>query len=252
MEKHRTEYDFMNDVVGKLRQARAEVLRMETGGTALGVPDIYVMFQTKHKRPGYVTWIETKRVDCAICTGCGTFIVPWHKAQQNFAEKYRTATAKKKGAGHALRHTWTFVEGLDGVLLIPMDRSYDDCKVNLYQPNLIAISKSEWQSMSGGQLYELMYFNSVTLHSAFYVRDSVHDMLHRKELWLALELYDTELDDTSAYNLHRDVVSECIKRYEDLYMGSEMDKSWFIENEDTFNKIVMGCTQRFMRKLGVV
>ena len=161
----RTEYDFMRDIRKKFEQVDGIVVRIETGTTALGVPDMYVMVPSlmrNKRRINGVLWIETKKVNRSY-NGNRELAVKWSAPQQRFATAYRMARIKRARGVAVVRHTWTFVRLDTGVLLVPMYKYWPDNKVDMLDPAVIYIPDKKWSEMYGTYLAKTLHENSVLI-----------------------------------------------------------------------------------------
>lgn len=191
----RTEYDFMRDVKKKFDDINGIVVRIETGTTALGVPDMYVMVPalrynkwTKHTF-NQVLWIETKKVNRSY-NGNRELTVKWSAPQQRFATAYRMARTRRVRGATVVRCTWTFVLLDTGVLLVPMYKYWPDNKVDILDPAVIYITSKEWSEMSGEDLAKTLYENNVLIYPTLYDKDTLGDVAWRIAKAYCYELYD--------------------------------------------------------------
>ena len=191
----RTEYDFMRDIKKKFDQVNGIVVRIETGTTALGVPDMYVMVPalrynkwTKHTF-NQVLWIETKKVNRAY-NGNRELTVKWSAPQQRFATAYRMARTRNARGATVVRYTWTFVRLDTGVLLVPMYKYWSDNKVDMLDPAVIYFTDKKWSEMSGVYLANTLYENSVLIYPTLYDNDTLGDVAWRLAKAYCYELYD--------------------------------------------------------------
>lgn len=191
----RTEYDFMHYIKEKFDQVNGIVVRIETGTTALGVPDMYVMVPalrynkwTKHMF-NQVLWIETKKVNRPFNVD-RELTVKWSTPQQRFATAYRMASTRRARGSTVVRYTWTFVRLDTGVLLVPMYKYWSDNKVDITDPAVIYITDKEWSEMSGEDLAKTLYENSVLIYPTLYDDDTLGDVAWRIAKAYCYELYD--------------------------------------------------------------
>ena len=188
----RTEYDFMRDIRKKFEQVNGIVVRIETGTTALGVPDMYVMVPSlmRNKRMfNGVLWIETKKVNRAY-NGNRELAVKWSAQQQRFATAYRMACTRRARGSTVVMYTWTFVRLDTGVLLIPMYKYWPDNKVDMLDPAVIYLTDKEWSEMSGEDMAKTLYENSVLIYPTLYGNDTLGDVAWRLAKAYCYELYD--------------------------------------------------------------
>lgn len=83
-----TERDFSRYILQRLKGASCETFRIETGSTAVGIPDAYVLlFGTDL----FIEFKNNKR--CKITSD--HYNVPWRPAQKVFATKYRMYNAER-------------------------------------------------------------------------------------------------------------------------------------------------------------
>ena len=103
------EQDFSRYIIGKLKRAGCNPIRVESGTTGVGFPDLYVMGLGDY-------FIELKNVKYSIDDY--KWKIPWRAGQQAWAQTYRQYHTSKSGA----KCTWTFVGMTDGVVFIRMSK----------------------------------------------------------------------------------------------------------------------------------
>lgn len=127
-----TEREFAKDFIAKMHKEGSRAIRIETGSTQVGVPDILLFV------PGCITFVELKNCkDKSILDRHIT--VPWRPGQQAFAAIHRMYT---------MRNTWTLVACKDGVLVIKMDREFENNKVDVADSSVFRFTYSEWKEFS--------------------------------------------------------------------------------------------------------
>lgn len=99
------ERDFIAYIATKLKRAGATCYRIETGSTAVGVPDMYVLAKNDY-------WIEFKNSSASLLDG--KWKINWRAEQKNFARTY---------CKYRKKYTWTFCGLRDGALLIRMTKN---------------------------------------------------------------------------------------------------------------------------------
>ena len=230
----RTEYDFMHDIKEKFDDINGIVVRIETGTTALGVPDMYVMVPalrynkwTKHTF-NQVIWIETKKVNRAY-NGNRLLAVNWSSPQQRFATAYRMASTSRARGATVVRYTWTFVLLDTGVLLVPMYKYWPDNKVDMLDPAVIYITDKEWSEMSGEELAEILYENSVLIYTTLYDKDTLDDVALRIAKAYCYELYDKH--ESASPGLVNKVCIAIDEYFDDIERNDIVTHEWLNANE---------------------
>lgn len=111
-----TESKFVHYVANKLSKEGAFMMRIETGSTARGVPDMYVQAN------GDDYWIEFKN-----CKYEPVVEIPWRNGQQSWAHKYCKHTLQHITSDmYRLKYSWTCVGSPSGVTLIRMNKIWED------------------------------------------------------------------------------------------------------------------------------
>lgn len=233
----RTEYDFMRDIKEKFDEINGIVVRIETGTTALGVPDMYVMVPalrynkwTKHTF-NQVLWIETKKVNRSY-NGNRELTVKWSAPQQRFATAYRMARTGRARGSTIVRHTWTFVHLDTGVLLVPMYKCWSDNKVDMLDPAVIYITDKEWSEMSGEELAKILYENSVLIYPTLYDKDTLGDVALRIAKAYCYELYNKH--ESASPGLVNKVCTAIDKYFDDIERNDIVTHEWLHANEHDF------------------
>lgn len=227
----RTEYDFMHEVKDKFDQVNAIVVRIETGTTALGVPDMYAMipaFKSSKHMVNQALWIETKKVNRPF-NGDGELAIKWSTPQQRFATAYRMASTRRTRGATVVRYTWTFVRMDTGVLLVPMYRQYHDNKVDTTDHAVVYITGKEWSEMSGKELAKLLYDNSVLAYPTLYKNDTLKDVACRCAKVYCYELYDKHVSIWPGLVSH--VCSTIDGHFNDVKCNDIVTHEWLHTNE---------------------
>lgn len=239
----RTEYDFMHDIKEKFDEINGIVVRIETGTTALGVPDMYVMVPalrynkwTKHTF-NQVLWIETKKVNRAY-NGNRLLAVNWSAPQQRFATAYRMASTSRARGATVVRYTWTFVRLNTGVLLVPMYKHWPDNKVDMLDPAVIYIPDKKWSEMSGEYLAKILYENSVLIYPTLYDNDTLGDVAWRLAKAYCYELYDKP---AAAWPRFDSYIYNVIDEYfYDIRCNDAVTNEWLHDNEHELSMYIRG------------
>lgn len=111
---YRTEADFSRALKAKLVKAGYEVSRVESHGTSVGFPDMYV------QGFGDDFWLELKN-DSKL-TGTKSITVKWRPGQQAWHNTYY-----HRHYGH--KQVVTLISGAEGVYVVRMCKIYKDNKV---------------------------------------------------------------------------------------------------------------------------
>lgn len=112
-----TESKFVHYVANKLNKEGAFMMRIETGSTARGVPDMYVQAN------GDDYWIEFKNCKKEPVE------IPWRDGQQSWAHKYCKHTLQRITSDvYKLKYSWTCVGSPSGITLIRMNKIWEDRK----------------------------------------------------------------------------------------------------------------------------
>lgn len=112
---YKTEQAFSKQVLKVLQERYRMVLRVESGETSRGFPDIYCVKWEGEQ------WFELK--NCPRLTiKSKSWTIPWRVGQQAWHLKYYYASAKK-------RWVVTLVALSDGYLFIPMTKKFEQNKV---------------------------------------------------------------------------------------------------------------------------
>ena len=111
---YNTEAEFSKALCDKMRRdGRIDYTRIESHGTANGIPDLYVMAGFNQY------WVELKNSKSASVNSLKTTIkVPWRPGQQAWFEQYRRHNICRYGV--------TLMSAADCVFIIPMDRIYEN------------------------------------------------------------------------------------------------------------------------------
>lgn len=111
-----TEAEFSRKFIKKLNIAGYQVTRVESHGTSVGIPDMFVQGH------GHDLWIELKVLD-KEWEYDKKYKIPWRPGQQAWAAQYHRMHA-------ANRCTLTVIRFTNGVYVIPMNDIYpqDMCK----------------------------------------------------------------------------------------------------------------------------
>lgn len=161
--KRMSEYTFMGELKKKLECGGVnDVVRIETGGTRVGVPDMFVNICRQGYR--HSTWIECK-LDTLVSINDKKIKVNWGPGQQAFMIGYANAnTTEYRCVGMTMRYGWTALRCRDGVLLIPMYKVYEDNIVDTDSRGIIKIADDKWNKLSGDELVrELWYCGCISL-----------------------------------------------------------------------------------------
>lgn len=154
-----TEYKFMAELGDKLKyHPLNRVVRIETGSTEIGVPDMFVTLV--HPEYGQATWIECKQ-DLNASIHDDTIRVQWRAGQQLFADDYRNATSIVCPYGTAVMHTWTALRCCDGVLFIPMYKTWKDNKIKPQDIDILKVNNTAWYELTGVALVRELWYNRV-------------------------------------------------------------------------------------------
>ena len=236
----RTEYDFMRDIKKKFDQVNGIVVRIETGTTALGVPDMYVMVPSLiyNKRTfNGVLWIETKKVNRAY-NGNRELTVKWSAQQQRFATAYRMACTRRARGATIVRYTWTFVRLDTGVLLVPMYKHWLDNKVDMLDQAVIYITDKEWSELSGEDLANTLHENSVLMYPMLYDKDTLGDVAWRIAKAYCYELYDRHASAWLGLDRYiRNVVDEY---FYGIRLNDVVTHEWLRDNEHELTTYIRG------------
>lgn len=138
-----TEKLFGKYLMGKLRKEGCDCMRIETGNTITGCPDLWVQVY------GDDLFIELKNVHHDLPAECdkavATEFIPWRPGQQAWAAKYNmyhTTSDKSK-------HSWTVVGMNDGVIFIRMPREPFEAGIIKYDsPDVFYFSKQQLTEIS--------------------------------------------------------------------------------------------------------
>lgn len=154
-----TEYKFMAELGNKFKYYPLNsVVRIETGATEIGVPDMFVTLV--HSAYGQATWIECKQ-DLNASIRDDTIRVQWRAGQQVFADDYRNATSIEHPAGTAIMYTWTALRCCDGVLFIPMYKTWKDNKIKPQDIDILKVNNTAWYKLTGLALARELWYNRV-------------------------------------------------------------------------------------------
>lgn len=153
-----SEYDFMHEVKKKLEyNSSNRVTRIESGGTQVGIPDIYATIM--HRHYGQAIWIECK-YDPSVSIKQRRIKVNWGPGQQAFAEDVTRAALKMYNGATALRCSITLLKCKDGVIFIPMYKHYDNDTIDTSDVALRCASASMWTSVDGESLVNALWYLS--------------------------------------------------------------------------------------------
>lgn len=123
------EKQFEKYVANKLKQCNFNTVRVETGATGVGFPDMFVQGN------GDDYFIEFKVAAGSIYNG--NWKINWRPGQLAWHANYERSHVKNKTAIYekytAIKHAWTFVGLTDGMLLI---RS-DTCNEFMFSTNIV-------------------------------------------------------------------------------------------------------------------
>lgn len=236
----RTEYDFMHDIKKKFDKINGIVVRIETGTTALGVPDMYVMLPSlmhnKHMFNGTL-WIETKKVNRPF-NADRELTVNWSTPQQRFAAAYRMASTRRARGATVVRYTWTFVRLDTGVLLVPMYKHWHDNKVDMLDPVVIYITDKEWSELSGEDLANVLYENSVIIYPTLYAKDTLGDVAWRLAKAYCYELYDKHAAAWPRFDSY--IYSVIDEYFHDIGCNDVVTHEWLHDNEHELTMHIRG------------
>lgn len=153
-----SEYDFMHEVKKKLEyNSSNRVTRIESGGTQVGIPDMYVTIA--HRHYGQAIWIECK-YDPSVSIKQHRIKVNWGPGQQAFAADVTHAALKMYNGATSLRCPVTLLKCKDGVILIPMYKHYDNDFIETLDVALCCMSASMWTSIDGESLVDVLWYMS--------------------------------------------------------------------------------------------
>jgi len=110
------EQSFSKALTAKMKKQGVDYTRIESHGTANGIPDLFVMSGLDDM------WIELKN-DSTVFHTAAYIKVAWRPGQQAWFEQYRRHHISKRGV--------TLMSGADCIFIIPMDR--------LYSSNIVAL-----------------------------------------------------------------------------------------------------------------
>lgn len=149
-----SEYDFMHEVREKLEY---RVTRIESGGTQVGIPDMYAAIA--HRHYGQAIWIECK-YDPNVSIKQRRIKVNWGPGQQAFAEDVTRAALKMYNGATSLRCPVTLLKCKDGVIFIPMYKRYENDTIDTSDVALRCASADEWAADSGKLLVRALWYMS--------------------------------------------------------------------------------------------
>lgn len=230
----RTEYDFMHDIKEKFDEINGIVVRIETGTTALGVPDMYVMVPSLRYNKwtkctfNQILWIETKKVNMPF-GGYRELPVKWSTPQQRFATAYRMASTRRARGSTIMKFTWTFVRLDTGVVLVPMYKQWSGNKVDMFDHAVIYITSKEWSEMSGEELAKILYENGVLVYPTLYKNETLKDVAWRIAKTYCYELYDKH--ESAWPGLVNRVVTTIDEYFDDIERNDVVTHEWLHDNE---------------------
>ena len=151
-----SEYDFMHEVKKKLEyNSSNRVTRIESGGTQVGIPDIYATIV--HRHYGQAIWIECK-YDPSVSIKQRRIKVNWGPGQQAFAEDVMRASLKMYGGATALRCSVTLLKCKDGVVFIPMYKRYTDDVIDTSDMAIRCVPSDTWAAADGESLVNALWY----------------------------------------------------------------------------------------------
>ena len=130
----KTEKDFGQMIMNKLKQEGAKCMRIESASTITGCPDLWV------QGAGDDFFIELKnRNDLSLDKG--DYRVPWRQGQQAWAQMYHAChTRRITDDAVSRKFSWTFMGCSDGMLAIRMSRYHEDSSINHHDFDLFMFS----------------------------------------------------------------------------------------------------------------
>lgn len=151
-----SEYDFMHEVKKKLEYNNSNrVTRIESGGTQVGIPDIYATLM--HRHYGQAIWIECK-YDPSVSIKQRHIKVNWGPGQQVFAADVARASLKTYGGALALRCPVTFLKCKDGVIFIPMYEHYVNGIIDISNVAIRCVPSDKWSIANGESLVNALWY----------------------------------------------------------------------------------------------
>ena len=148
---YQTEKEFVKVVSMKLKKQGADTMLVETAGTTVGCPDMFV------QAAGEDWWIEFKNI--RTVKDSTKLQVPWRPGQQAWALNYRRAHTQAHSQEYkAIKCSWTFIAAADMIWLVRMDKVYADNVVLAVDSSNLVLDKQQFNNINLVKfLYERSY-----------------------------------------------------------------------------------------------
>lgn len=137
------EKDFGESIKTKLKFQKLRCIRIETGTTSVGIPDMFV----EGKGDDY--FIELKNVKQTFDKK-DNIKIPWRAGQQAFAASYMS-THSKSCLYYNIninKCSWTFIGMKDGIICVRMNSFYPNNCIDLHKAGVFVFDRSTWSTLS--------------------------------------------------------------------------------------------------------